>query len=93
MARMLVPSAAATRFGLPPCGFHAHSLRNQSVGQDVQGGRLRALVADDHPHQDVRRRRLRVVDLDDPVAVVVEDAGVEQLEFRLELGALCGSPR
>ena len=44
-------------------------------------------VADRDPHQDVGRVGLRVVDLDDPVAVVVEDAGVEQLVLGLELRA------
>ena len=35
------------------------------------------------PHQDVVGRRLGVLDDDVEVAVVVEDAGVEQLVFRL----------
>ena len=55
--------------------------------QDVEGGRLGPPVADDDPHQDVGRGRLGVVDLDDPVAVVIEDAGVEQLVLGLELRA------
>ena len=38
-------------------------------------------------HQQVVRVALRVVDLDDPVAVVVEDAGVEQLVLGIELAA------
>ena len=54
--------------------------------EDVERGRLRAPVARGDAHQDVGRGRLRVVDLDDPVAVVVEDAGVDQLVFGLELG-------
>ena len=37
--------------------------------------------------QQVGRVGLGVVDLDDPVAVVVEDAGVEQLVLRVELAA------
>ena len=57
------------------------------MGQDVEGRGLRALVPDDDPHQDVGRVGLGVVDLDDPVAVVVEDAGVDQLVLGLELGS------
>ncbi len=38
-------------------------------------------------HDQVVRVALRVVDLDDPVAVVVEDAGVEQLVLGVELAA------
>ena len=60
--------------------------------QDVQRCRLRALVPNDDPHQDVGRRRLRVVDLDDPVAVVIEDAGIEQLVLGLELGSCARCP-
>ena len=52
----------------------------------MERGGLRAPVARRDPHQDVGRGRLGVVDLDDPVAVVVEDAGVDQLVFGLELG-------
>ena len=77
----------ADRLGLPPAGSHDQSLRNQRVGRTwrvaASGPRLRTTT---------RMRMsvgvgLRVVDLDDPVAVVVEDAGVEQLVLRLELRA------
>ena len=54
--------------------------------EDVERGGLRAPVSCGDAHQDVGRGRLRVVDLDDPVAVVVKDAGVDQLVFGLELG-------
>ena len=53
--------------------------------QHVQGRLVRALVPDRDSHQDVGRIRLRVVDLHDPVAVLVEHARVEQLELGLEL--------
>ena len=49
--------------------------------------RLGPAVADGDPRQDIGRVGLRVVDLDDPVAVVVEDARVQQLVLRLQLGA------
>jgi len=49
----------------------------------VQLGLLGAGVRHPHPHQHVRRVGLGVVDLDDPVAVAVEDAGVEQLVLRV----------
>ena len=38
-------------------------------------------------HQDVGRIRLGVRDVDNPIAVVVEDPGIEQLVFRIELAA------
>src|SRR4029077_18638829 len=38
-------------------------------------------------HQDVGRIRLGVPDVDDPVAVVVEDPGVEQLILGIQLAA------
>jgi hypothetical protein len=50
----------------------------------VEGGRLGAPVAHADPHQDVGRVGLRVIDLDDPVPVVVEDGGVEQVVLGLE---------
>ena len=55
--------------------------------QDVESRLLGRPIAYDDPHQDVGRVRLGVVDLDDPVAVVVEDTGVEQLVLGFELGA------
>ncbi len=48
--------------------------------------RSRARVLDRDPHQDVGRVRLRVVDLDNPVARI-EHAGVEQLVLALDLRA------
>jgi len=49
--------------------------------QHVQLGGRGAGVADANPHAYVVRRRLRVVGGDLPVAAVVEDAGVGELEF------------
>ena len=54
-------------------------------GQDVQGLGVRSGVGDPHRHQQIGRVGLDVVDLADPVAVVVEHAGVEQLVLRVEL--------
>jgi len=53
--------------------------------QHMQRGGVRAHVAHAHLHQDVVRIRFRVVDLHDPVAIVIEDAGIDELVFRLEL--------
>ena len=49
--------------------------------QDVERGLVRAGVADPHADADVVGAGLGVVDGDVPVAIVVEDAGVEQLEL------------
>ncbi len=54
-------------------------------GQHVEGRPRWAGVAYDYPHQDVVRLILCVVDLHDPVAVVIEDTRVDQ--FVLGLGA------
>ena len=53
----------------------------------VQRVRLRPGVRDADGHEDVLGVALRVVDLDDPVAVLVEHAGVEQLVLGIELAA------
>ena len=62
-----------------------HVLRNQAVGStcrvSVSGP---ALVTCDR-HQHVQRVGLGVVHVDDPVAVVVEGSGVEQLVLGIEL--------
>ena len=50
-------------------------------GQHVDRRLVRAVVLDDDPHQHLGGRRLGVGDVDRPVPVVVEDAGVEQLEL------------
>ena len=55
--------------------------------QHVQGVGLRAGVGHGDGHQQVGGIRLRVVDLGDPVAVVVEHPGVEELIFRVVLAA------
>ena len=54
-------------------------------GQDVQGVGVRTGVGDPHRHQQIGRVGLDVVDLADPVAIVVEHARVEQLVLRVEL--------
>ncbi len=55
------------------------------VGQHVQGRRVRPGVGDTDLHEQVVGVVLGVGHLDDPVAVVLEDAGVEQLVLRLAL--------
>ena len=57
--------------------------RRQHVERVLLGSRVGELDGE----QDVERVGLGVVRLDDPVAVVVEDAGVQQLELRVELRA------
>ena len=52
--------------------------------QDVQGFGVRAGVLHRHVHQHVAGAVLGVADLDDPVPVTVERAGVEQLVLGLE---------
>ena len=51
--------------------------------QHLQRRLLGRVVLDHDAGEDLRRRRLRVGDVDRPVAVVVEGAGVEQLELRI----------
>jgi hypothetical protein len=51
-------------------------------GQQVERGLLRAGIGDPDPDQQVLRACLRVVDLDHPVPVAGEDAGVDQLVLR-----------
>ena len=68
-------------------------LRNQSVGSRWSVRRFRPAVGRRDADQDVVGGRLRVLDEDVEVAVVVEDAGVEQLELRVARGRGGGSPR
>ena len=51
--------------------------------QEVQFGRLRSPVGRRDPHQDVFRTGLGVLHEDVEVAVVIEDAGIEQLVLHL----------
>ncbi len=55
--------------------------------QHVQGVGVRAGVGHGDEHQQIGGIGLRVVDLGDPVAVVVECPGVEKLIFHIELAA------
>jgi hypothetical protein len=62
----------------------------------VKGVLLPAGVRDLDGQEDVERIGFRVMRLDDPVAVVIEDARVQQLELRVELrsrGVLLDEPR
>ena len=64
---------------------HDQVLRNQAVGSTCSVAGVGAGVGDPHRHQQVGGLGLGVVDLDDPVAVVVEGARVEQLVLGVEL--------
>ena len=55
--------------------------------QHIDVGVFRTAIVDRDPDQNVRRRRLRVFGDDVEVAIGVEDAGVEQLELRIEVAA------
>ena len=55
------------------------------MGQHVQARGLRATVGHRHLHQNVVGSTLRVFDPDIEITIVVEDAGVDQLEFRVGL--------
>ena len=54
-------------------------------GQHVQGGLVRPGVLDRDPHQQIPRAVLGVVDSDDPVTVLGEDPGVDELVFGFQL--------
>jgi hypothetical protein len=51
-------------------------------GQHRDRGFLGSVVAHGDPGQDLGRGRLGVGDIDRPVPVLVEDAGVQQFQFR-----------
>ena len=90
----IAPSLAdATAPASAPSPLHDQVLRNQSCGSRCSVRRLGPAVVDRDPHQDVVGRGLGVLDEDVEVAVVVEDAGVEQLELRLVACRGGGSPR
>jgi hypothetical protein len=55
----------------------------------VQRRGLGSGIRDRDGHQHVARIALRVVDVDHPVAVVVEDTGVEELVLGIRLAAPC----
>ena len=78
-------------FGAPMS--HDQVLRNHSVGRTSIDAGSGPGVPDAEAEQEVVGRRLGVVGGDLPVAPVVEDPGVEQLELRLELRAPRGSRR
>ena len=59
------------------------SFRKQQGRQDVQAGRVGPAVDRGDADENVVGIGLGVFDKDVEVAVLVEDAGVDQLEFRL----------
>ena len=80
------PPVAASS-GLGASTSQDQVLRNQAVGSTWMVAASGPGVGDLDRHQEVVRVRLGVVDLDDPVAVVVEDPGVEQLVLGIPLAA------
>ena len=68
-------------------------LRNQSVGSRCSDGRSGPRLATVIADQNVVGRGLGVFDEDVEVAVVVEDARVDQFELRLLPASAAGSPR
>ena len=62
-------------------GLPTPFIAKPGLRQRMDGGRLRAAVMDRHPHQQIVRPRLGVLDLDIEVAVIIEKAGIDQLEF------------
>ena len=76
-------SPDARKDGRSPASPQDQVLRNQACGQDVHGLGVRALIRELDGHQQIVRPRLRVMHLGDPVAVLVEGPGVEQLILRL----------
>ena len=72
-------------FGQQPSSLRPQDqvLRNQSVGSRCSARRLGPAVGDRDADQDVVGRGLRVLGEDVEVAVVVEDAGVGELELGL----------
>src|SRR6266540_6369073 len=77
MPTLAGPVAASS--GLAASGCHAQVLRNQTVGRTLEYLVLGSGVRDLYRHQQVGRVSLGVAHLDDPVPIVLEDAGVEQL--------------
>ncbi len=74
-------SSLSTMTGLRSSRPHDQVLRNHTDGSTCSVGLVGTGVADPHPDTDVVGGCLGVVDGDVPVAVVVEDAGVEELEL------------
>ena len=62
--------------------FPRPDVAKPQLRQHMQRRFLRPAIVNRDAHQNVFRRRLRVFDEHIQVAVVVEDAGVEQLKFR-----------
>lgn len=70
-------------------------MRNQSVGRDLNLRGLRSGIADLDPDAEVKRRRLRVLGEDLPIASLIEDPGVAELVLGVvaaAAGALIDEP-
>ncbi len=63
------------------------SVPEPELGEEVEGGGLRAAVVRDNPDDDVLGRGLGVLHEDVEVAVVIEDPGVKELELRAAAAA------
>ncbi len=71
------------RTGFAPSSPHDQVFRNHSVGRTCSRAASLAPVVDRHLDQDVLRSRLRVLEEDVEVPVVVEDPRVEELVLEL----------
>ena len=75
-AGALVPQRRLVDAGRP-----APSVAEPDLRQDMNGRRIGSAVVDRDPHEHVVHVGLRVLDVDIEVAVVIENAGVDQLEL------------
>ena len=83
MRRNDLRGAGPAQRGLLDTRLPRPDIARPELRQNVQRRRVAAAIGGDDFHQNVVGRRLCVGDLDIEVAVVVEDTGVEQFEFRL----------
>ena len=75
--------ADALEGGLGPVGEPAPGVAEPDLGQHVNRRFLGPAIGDGQAQQDVVGARLGIFDVDIEIAVVVEDAGIDDLEFGL----------
>ena len=82
------PSRSAPRhsFGRTGCRPQRPGIAEPERRQQIERRRLRAAIPGRDPHQNVFRRGLRVFHEHIEIAVPIEDARIDQLEFRVRLG-------
>ena len=81
------PGPTCSISGFDASSSHDQVLRNQAVGSTCSVSVSGPGVGHPHAHQHVERVGFGVVDLDDPVAVVVECARVQELVLGVVLAA------